>query len=539
MPAKRYVNLDAMIPREDFALQPSMDSLTHEQVGTISVRDFLPNVGLIGQSLRKPDFQRETNHWDPEQVVSLLECFVNGDLIPSVILWRSSTVLFVIDGGHRLSVLRAWVEDDYGDGPLSLTFFGHAISKEQRKAADFTRELIRKGVGSWKHMQAQASADTKDLDPKQKRRINMVTSRAIPIQWVHGDAEIAENSFFKINMKGTPLDDIEELLLRNRKKPIAIAARAVIRAGMGHKYWSRFAEPIREQIKETANEVHSTLFEPELKTQVKTLELPLGGSTGVRAALQILIDFSLAAVRNNTGHPKSLDDQPDDETGETTTQVLTAALRLASRISGNNHGSLGLHPAIYFYGPTGRHVGPMFLGVAKLISRKLANNDKGFFERFTSVRAELEELLITHKDLVGTIMQRSISKHRSETYARMIDGMVGDLLEKREITEVDIVRHAGLAGKIITGTAVGGVGDSFSDETKNAVFISTALKHALRCPICRGYLDPEKSVQFDHIVEKADGGDGSASNCQLAHPYCNQSVKNKLFQQTRTDTPTA
>ena len=83
------VNLDAMIKREDFAASDTEPS-SFENVSTISLRDFTKG-GLIGPSLRKPDFQRETNHWTPDQVVSLLECFVNGDLIPSVILWQSPT----------------------------------------------------------------------------------------------------------------------------------------------------------------------------------------------------------------------------------------------------------------------------------------------------------------------------------------------------------------------------------------------------------------------------------------------------------------
>ena len=74
------VNLDAMIKREDFATT-EIESSSFENVTTISLRDFTAG-GLIGPSLRKPDFQRETNHWIPEQVVSLLECFINGDLIP-------------------------------------------------------------------------------------------------------------------------------------------------------------------------------------------------------------------------------------------------------------------------------------------------------------------------------------------------------------------------------------------------------------------------------------------------------------------------
>ena len=126
------VNLDALIKREDFAtINDSKDSST-ENIDKISLRD-LTDGGLIGPNLRKPDFQRETNHWKPEQVCSLIDCFVKGDLIPSVILWKSPTCLFVIDGGHRLSALRAWIEDDYGDGPISLDFFGHQIPKEQKK----------------------------------------------------------------------------------------------------------------------------------------------------------------------------------------------------------------------------------------------------------------------------------------------------------------------------------------------------------------------------------------------------------------------
>lgn len=94
-----------MIKREDFA-STDIAAEGFENVSTISLRDFTSG-GLIGPSLRKPDFQRETIHWGPEQVVSLLRCFINGDLIPSVILWQSPTYLFVIDGGHRLSVLKA------------------------------------------------------------------------------------------------------------------------------------------------------------------------------------------------------------------------------------------------------------------------------------------------------------------------------------------------------------------------------------------------------------------------------------------------
>ena len=141
------VNLDAMIARADFA-QTSDNNPNFESKSNISIQD-LSKDGQLKYILRKPDFQRETNHWTPNQIVSLLESFINGDLIPSVILWKSPTYVFVIDGGHRLSVLRSWIEDDYGDAPISIKYFGNTISASQKKAATLTRKLISETVGSY------------------------------------------------------------------------------------------------------------------------------------------------------------------------------------------------------------------------------------------------------------------------------------------------------------------------------------------------------------------------------------------------------
>lgn len=516
------VNLDAMIKREDFATADASPSSSFENVSTISIRDFTVG-GLIGPSLRKPDFQRETNHWRPEQVASLIECFVNGDLIPSVILWQSPTYLFVIDGGHRLSALRAWVEDDYGDGPTSQAFFGYEISTEQKNIANKARVLVNKRVGSWMHYSKRIMDQT--LDASERTRLTAVVARGLPIQWVKGDAEKAESSFFKINTQGTPLDNIEETLLRHRKKPVPIAARAIIRAGKGHRYWSSFSEDMACRIEELASNLHKTLFDPEVNSPVKTLDLPLGGPKGVRDALQVLIDVVLISVRNQLGHPKTVADLPDDVDGSGTVQVLDKVLKLALRITGNANGSLGLHPAVYFYGPTGRHSGPMFMGTLAMFAEKLANNDSEFFRKFTAVRSALETALVRHKELIATIIQKMPSASRAKRYKAMLNGAITTLLSSQELTEAKLVELAGLEGKIVVGSPIDG-GDHFSDDAKSEAFIRAALNSALKCPICQGYLDPEKSVSYDHEVRVREGGTGGANNCALTHPYCNQSVKN-------------
>ena len=69
--------------------------------------------------------------------------------------------LFIIDGAHRLSALIAWVKDDYGDRSTSLTFFENLIPPEQEEAAQKTRNLIKKLVGSYESLQlAQVTLST-------------------------------------------------------------------------------------------------------------------------------------------------------------------------------------------------------------------------------------------------------------------------------------------------------------------------------------------------------------------------------------------
>ena len=432
MPGRKLlVNLDAMIPRADFAVIEG-DAPNNAQIQTIAVRD-LQNDSPLLPNLRKPDFQRETNHWTPAQVASLIDCFLHGDLIPSVILWNSPSHVFVIDGGHRLSALRAWIEDDYGDGPVSQEFFKYQITDVQKRAAAATRRLIDKEIGSWQHWKAKNQQT--NLPESERSFAKGLSTRAIQVQWVSGDADKAEASFFKINTQGTPLDDIEQLLITNRRKPGAIAARSIIRAGTGNKYWSQFTEENQKHIEEKAKALFQILFEPEVDTPIKTLDLPLGGVAGVRTSLSLLTDFLLIAERNQDGKPAAIKDEADDADGSGTIRILDKALAVASRITGNKDGSLGLHPAVYFYGPSGRHTAPLFMGVATLISRKLVNNDDAFFKKFTNSRGKFEDFIVENKQLIAAIIQQTRSGKRYDTIAGLFDFIIRKIAAGAEPTE--------------------------------------------------------------------------------------------------------
>lgn len=125
--------LDALIPREDFDVEEKNENNLGQSKTTLSITD-LEYDSFFFSAIRKPDFQRETNEWTPEKVKNLIISFLDGELIPALILWRNqNNYIFVIDGSHRLSALAAWINDDYGDGEISGKYYGGEILEEQKR----------------------------------------------------------------------------------------------------------------------------------------------------------------------------------------------------------------------------------------------------------------------------------------------------------------------------------------------------------------------------------------------------------------------
>ena len=150
MDKSKNVNLDALIQREDFAAN-DIEMNPSANIATLSCNDLRKDTGFFLDSIRKPDFQRETTDWNTEKVVQFIKSFVEGEFIPAVILWKSKSGLnFIIDGSHRLSSLIAWINDDYGDKQFSLDAYEGEVPDEQRKVAITTRQKIDSDIGAFK-----------------------------------------------------------------------------------------------------------------------------------------------------------------------------------------------------------------------------------------------------------------------------------------------------------------------------------------------------------------------------------------------------
>ena len=510
------INLDALIPREDFEIADVQDQAQAMQ--TIQIRD-LEKDSFFYSVIRKPDFQRETNEWGMGKISDFVRSFLDGDLIPAIILWRGGANIFVIDGAHRLSALIAWVQDDYGDGLISKLFYSGTIPEEQLRAAERTRRSIKTALGTYRdHKDAIQHPDK--FPAETVARARRLASLPLQLQWVTGDATKAESSFFKINQQAAPIDKTELRLLQSRNKPNALAARAIIRAGTGHKYWSRFATEVKNEIEQQAKEINELLFTPALKTPIKTLDLPVAGKGYSSQTLPLV--FELVNITNNMPS----DDIPNDQDGKATIAHLKNCRRILNRISGTHASSLGLHPVVYFYSNTGRYQPTAFFGIVEFIKSLEKSDD---FKSFTSVRRQLEEFLLKYKMLPNQVTLKHGSGLKGyQPMAELFSVILESCLAGRT--------HEGTIAALSTHPRLNylqpqenesdeNVSAKFNTGAKSAAFLRDATKDPLRCGICGGLIH-FNSISIDHIKRREDGGLGTVDNAQLSHPFCNTTVKN-------------
>jgi hypothetical protein len=516
------VNLDALIPRGDFEYDPRNPPKPSD-FQPIKTHDLKQGSSML---FRKPDFQRETSHWSPEQVCALIEAFANEDLVPSVILWRSAlNEAFVIDGAHRLSSLIAWVNNDYGDGAISQQFFGLPIPPAQQAAADATRKLVHAALGPFHEI------DESFRQEKFIQRYREISARlnfcSVVVQTLRGDTDKAEDSFYTINKQGVKLDGTELTLLYSRNCPNAVAARAINQNGTGHPHWKKF-ESQRAEIEQVAKDIHKLLFVPPLTSSVvRSTDVPIGGkekAAGVLAMLLNTVNIANALpgeIPSSKDHAESL--VPPDMDGTQTTSMLKRVHKLLQRLHSLDACSLGLDPFVYVYSPGGRHLPSSYLAVIEFLEQM---EREGTHKQFSRVRSAFEDFLVANSAFIPQIVRKLRGEMRAvHGIYRYFTHCFMELQKSNTNAESllsSLQYHEEFSYLKPSAYESTEYGKDFSSEVKSGGPISHHLTTAMRCEVCEARIDP-RILSFDHRLDKEKGGIGTPENRGHTHPYCNHS----------------
>ncbi|MFZ5969405.1 MAG: HNH endonuclease family protein [Bacillota bacterium] len=509
------INLDALISREDLAITET--NTRGRRKDSVSSVDLQVNEFFF-LNINKPDFQRETTEWDYIKIANFISSFLNNELIPAVILWQSTAGnIFVIDGAHRLSALIAWINNDYGDGIISRKVYNGNIPDEQIKIAEKARKYIEKKLGSYQTF--KDALQNPNLYKEETVKVaRMLSSAAIQLQWVEGDVSSAERSFFNINQQATPINKTELTLIESRKKPTCIAARAIMRSGLGHKYWAGFPKENQLEIESISNEIYSIMFLPKLQTPIKTLDIPMCGKHN-HNALPIIFEFVNIC---NSDH----NNNEDDIDGSLTVLHLKQTRKIIRMLNSNHASSLGLHPIVYFYARNGSFRVSAFYAFVLFVMELDQKRKKDLFIKH---RKNFERIFYDNSDAVQIIARRKRSAKNGMAKVKDFFFEILNTLEKGVERDkvMDTIRakkdYDFLPTNINFEENESEV--DFNASQKSEIFIMSSIKTAPKCAICGGYLH-KNSISIDHIERKQDGGIATLDNGQLSHPYCNTGYKN-------------
>lgn len=508
------VNLDALIPREDFEFKESSTQDTTENADRIKLSDLEMRDNFFYPVLRKPDFQRETNEWSPVKVKGLIESFVNQDLIPAIIMWNTKgSFTFAIDGAHRLSALIAWVNDDYGDGPISRDFF-ESISNEQKIIAEKTRKLVKETISAYKFYK-DVLEKPKGIEEAIVKKARDLSRHTLQLQWVKGNVKKAEESFFRINQEAVKISATELALSKAREKPNGITARAIKNRGMGHKYWSKFSPERQSEIEKLAREIHDSIFVPPLQKPIKSIDLlPLAGKSNSAYSLPLVWNFVNIV---NGLMDRDIKDIPIDKNGSVTLAYLQKCKKITLKLNSIDSSSLGLHPAIYLYSSDGNYKIVSFYSTIAL----LLDFDKegGLQRKFIKVRKDFEEILQKADEYISGIVRKYRAGFRGYIHVKDFYISIIQKLSQKEPKETLLKALKRESVKKAKASK------DFSPKVKSALVIKESLEKALVCKICGGLIDARPRT-IDHIKRKREKGRGTIDNAQIAHPYCNTTYKN-------------
>ncbi|NMY43027.1 DUF262 domain-containing protein [Pseudomonas sp. WS 5013] len=503
--------------------------------------------------MAKPDFQRATCAWTPEGCADFLSSVIRQRIIPSIILWKSNDtgLVYVLDGAHRLSVLRAWMLDDWGD--KSGDFYKKNENHDEViAAAQETRALISKTVGAFSDFE-DASKELRRLNsegeaPRQKmspQRFEMAqfyndivfSSRTLHAQWESGDYRAAEESFLAINRQGVPLDDLESTLIEFRNGSYSRIIMSIANSGASGHYWpepssqDNLPAALQNSIREFSprcEAIHNLLFVPPFDSKILEINVPFMVSPGHFRKHQHLIEIlpllshETAINKESLNNILSIDHKlPAQDVISNAQNILLKIEEKLSHLGSlkSSPNSISLAPLVYWYNRQGNYVRGLFYGFCHWM---LSGSDVEIKNRkiiYSSIRGRFEEALIEYKDEFSDIQHKGgaglksigkISSTLQDLANIIIECSDSEINEKLE----NLFGNSKKASKASKSR-------SFTPKSRTEINIREMLKSAIKCEICGGIVDLKQDIQYDHIDHYSRSKDSTPSNGRPTHPFCN------------------
>ncbi|MFH7806443.1 HNH endonuclease [Acinetobacter sp. BSP-53] len=535
--------LTNIIQRKMMLLDEMSHSNQHQNF-EISLYDFAQHEIL--EKLYKADNQRSTECWSPDEIEEfILDCLNDRNVNLCIRYWKDAAGnIYIIDGGHRISIIYAWIK---------RFFIDEQVVGAPKFTAPQKRDIrqIRNRLGGLADFQ-KLSSDSEFQQKLKSTKINFIQ--------VIGTPEEARKAFCSINSDTKRLDPDEEYHLQNRGSDAFYVIYACCYINDNK---SNLAELNYERINEVialGEQIHDHLF----KIILLEPDLAHGKKIGL---VNELLNIVFGDTCQNT---VSIDQGQRVE--NLILKLRVVLCRIAKPEISIRIPSLGLHPKLYFY-KDNRFQVTSFLawfsivfeieeGCFEIQNKKL--DFIGFTRARRSVESLIEKIPVAIKETVGKFGSgiRSHERLKNVYQAFICIGLNMDLDFEDEVCLNTVIlsmsqsfdyinfndfyleRFGGAYDESIVDDVVSFVKSvrpskkkkplNFSPATKRNVYQREEKKTWSYCEVCDSALYLE-STEVDHRESKAEGGYGILENGAIIHPICNRFKSDRDLDEVRAD----
>lgn len=508
------------------------------------------------EKLKKPDFQRETNAWSPYQCKEFIESVFLGQIIPSIILWKSyeNGMTYILDGAHRLSVIRAWIIDDWGD--KAGVYYERRDLDEIKSIASNVRSIVNSSIGSFDDFKQsyqalqriinEGKAPKKEMSERAFKQAKFYSdvigsNSTLFAQWETGDYNSAEQSFLRINRQGQPLDPWESTLIEFRKGSYSRTIMHVANCGENGHYWPTEGledtqKVIVSNFGNISKSIYTKLFIPPFILPIQELTVPILVAPAYFQKHLYLLELIPLIVWNQIA--SDFEDQisllkHDYElsAGEVISNANNLLTQLNTRLehlvgTANNPLSLSLVPLIYWYNHRGQFLRSLLYGFIFWIFN---GTDKEIRERkiiFSGLRDKVESILFIYKQEIAALAALSgAGLKATRSIAAFFDQLIFFLNQNKSIDLASPELEQAvleLTQQRRKDRSIKRAGRTFTKRDQSQSNIKELYEASIRCHICNGIVNLKfGGIQYDHVNEFKSVKETDPVNMRPTHPFCN------------------
>ena len=498
---------------------------------------------IINQ-LYKADNQRSTEYWSLRDIICFItSCSKDPNAWLTFMYWKDQHGgMYLIDGGHRLSSIYAWIKRYFVDEQVAdAPKFTPKQKEELRK--------IRKALGNYADFQKILSSEADELQ-EAKNNIRNLKMRFVQVV---GSPEDARRAFESINSDTKSLDKNEAYHLSHHGTLQYYLVAACCYLDDNKSTLMLLESHLENDIIELGEKIYHLIFQHMMLDIYMTHGKRIG------------IVYELFNILTK-------DDTPTYFSGENLAYAVLHQLQrlyaVLTRMMTSPYDphlvSLGLHPQLYYFKDNRLQI-TSFLAWFSIMCDI---HDQRKLREFTAVRSKVEMLManfpIMITETIGKYGSGLKGHERLElvylAFIQVSNRLDIDIDDPKMMNTLMMVfsksfpyinfteffqqNFDGAYDRQLVNRVSSHILSLMPSTRKNSTQFSTFSKALIKqkievarhnfCEVCDGLLHLD-SIEHDHIIARSVGGLGEVENGTLLHPYCNRFKSDRELQEARAD----